>query len=91
LTPGICQAFWYLSCKNGQDQLQKLQRGATKVGLGLDDIRSVDVPLPPVKEQQAIVAEFERRLSNVNELETCTDSHHDIESNISTMRNFVAT
>jgi type I restriction enzyme S subunit len=61
---------WYLAGKNGQDQLQKLQRGATKVGLGLDDIKSVDVPLPPIKEQQAIVAEFERRLSIVNELQT---------------------
>lgn len=60
---------WYLAGKNGQDQLKKLQRGATKVGLGLDDIKAVDVPLPPAKEQNAIVAEIDRRFSIISEVE----------------------
>ena len=59
----------YLACKNGQDQLKKLQRGATKVGLGLDDIEAVDVPLPPAKEQKAIVAEIDHRFSIIGEVE----------------------
>ncbi len=47
---------WYLaSTEGGQAQFQNLQRGATKVGLGLDDIRSVAVPFPPVEEQGEIV------------------------------------
>lgn len=60
---------WYLASRDGgQRQFRSLQRGATKVGLGLDDIRSVDVPLPPIAEQQRIVAEVERRLSATDEV-----------------------
>jgi type I restriction enzyme, S subunit len=33
------------------------------VGLGLDDIRSVNVPMPPLSEQRRIVDEVERRFS----------------------------
>ena len=61
---------WYLSAREGGlKQLLKLQRGATKVGLGLDDIRAVPVPVPPLAEQHRIVAEVERRLSVIEELE----------------------
>jgi type I restriction enzyme S subunit len=68
----ICNKFvaWYLaSAYGGQKQFLRLQRGATKVGLGLDDIRAVPVPLPPLVEQQRIVAEVERRFSILDELE----------------------
>ena len=45
---------WYLaSPSGGQQALRDLQRGATKVGLGLDDIRNVAIPLPPLAEQEA--------------------------------------
>jgi len=51
---------WYLaSRKGGQIQFQDLQRGATKVGLGLDDIRSVAISFPPIEEQQEIVRRVE--------------------------------
>jgi type I restriction enzyme S subunit len=60
---------WFLACKSGQDQFKELQRGATKVGLGLDDIKSVNVSLPPVEEQKSILAEIDRRLSVTEELE----------------------
>ena len=35
-----CSVFiaWFFACKSGQDQFRNLQRGATKVGLGLNDI-----------------------------------------------------
>lgn len=47
---------WYLASREGgQIQFQDLQRGATKVGLGLDDIRSVAIPFAPIEEQQEIV------------------------------------
>lgn len=47
---------WFLSCsEGGLQQLVGLQRGATKVGLGLDDIRAVRIPLPPRGEQDEIV------------------------------------
>ncbi len=55
---------WFLAAAHGgQRQFSALQRGATKVGLGLDDIRSVLVPIPPLAEQSRIVDEVERRFS----------------------------
>lgn len=52
-------ACYLASAKGGQAQFQNLQRGATKIGLGLDDIRSVTVPFPPVKEQKEIAKRIE--------------------------------
>ena len=65
---------WFLACKTGQDQFKELQRGATKVGLGLDDIKSVNVPIPPIEEQKAILAEVDRRLSVTEELEATIET-----------------
>ena len=65
---------WFLSSQEGgQKQFLKLQRGATKMGLGLDDIRAVNIPLPPLAEQHRIVAEIERRLSVADEIEKTID------------------
>ena len=61
---------WFLASKPGQTQFQNLQRGATKAGLGLDDIRAIDVTLPPLKEQGVIVDEVSSRLSVIDKLET---------------------
>lgn len=71
--PEICREYlaWYLAAPDGgQKQFRRLQRGATKAGLGLDDIRAVQVPIPPLAEQQQIVAEVDRRISVINELQT---------------------
>ena len=59
---------WYLASPIGQKQLQDLQRGATKIGLGLDDIKSVNIPLPPLPEQNEIVAEIDRHLTIIDRL-----------------------
>jgi type I restriction enzyme, S subunit len=56
---------WFLASPSAQRQFRLLQRGATKVGLGLEDIRSVWVPCPPVSEQQRIVAEIEKQLTRL--------------------------
>ena len=75
---GFCREYlaWYLAARDGgQKMFLQLQRGATKVGLGLDDIRTVPVPLPPLKEQQEIVAEVERRLSVIEELNTAVQAN----------------
>jgi type I restriction enzyme S subunit len=56
---------WFIASTDGQAQLRELQRGATKVGLGLDDIKAVDVPFPPLNEQRRIVAKIELLLSKV--------------------------
>jgi type I restriction enzyme S subunit len=66
---------WFLSSKNAQDQLKDLQRGATKVGLGLDDIRAVNVPLPPPTEQNGIIEEIDRCFSVVKEVQISVESN----------------
>lgn len=54
---------WALASEIGQKQFRAKQYGLTKVGLNFDDIRSLEIPLPPLEEQRQIVAEVERRLS----------------------------
>jgi len=60
---------WFLLGPIGQKQLTGLQYGVTKAGLGLDDIRRVNIPLAPLVEQYEIVEEIERRLSVLTEAE----------------------
>ena len=44
---------YFLAAKNGgQEQFHNLQRGATKVGLGLDDIRSIWIARPPIPDSR---------------------------------------
>jgi type I restriction enzyme, S subunit len=60
---------WVFASELVQAQFLKKQYGATKLGLGFEEIKSIHVPLPPLAEQRRIVAEVERRLSVVQELE----------------------
>jgi len=57
---------WYLTSREGQVQLRDLQRGATKVGLGLDDIRAIRLPLAPIEEQHRIVHKVEELFAKVD-------------------------
>lgn len=50
-----------------QTQIRGKQYGATKTGLGLEDVKSLTVPLAPLSEQQYICAELERYLSIIQE------------------------
>ncbi len=52
-----------------QTQFEKKQYGATKKGLNLEDLRSINIPLPPFSEQVLITHEIEQRLSLANEIE----------------------
>jgi len=61
---------WFLASKEGQRQFKALQRGATKVGLGLDDIKSIWVPLPSIAEQKEIVNRIEALFRIADEVET---------------------
>jgi type I restriction enzyme S subunit len=61
---------WYLaSSEDGYKQFQQLQRGATKVGLGLDDIRSVWIPIPPLTEQKLIVTAIESIFKTIDHIQ----------------------
>jgi type I restriction enzyme S subunit len=66
---------WFLCSQDGQKQFKELQRGATKVGLSLDDINAVNVPLPSFSEQAEIVQEIERRLSVSDEIGTVIEAN----------------
>jgi type I restriction enzyme S subunit len=52
-------AYFLSAGTGGQRQFLDLQRGATKVGLGLDDIRAIWVARPPLAEQHEIVRRVE--------------------------------
>jgi Type I restriction modification DNA specificity domain len=51
---------WYLASPKGLQQWDKLRRGATKIGLGLDDIRAIDVPMPSVEIQKVTADRIDR-------------------------------
>ncbi|MCL6659783.1 restriction endonuclease subunit S [Paenibacillus amylolyticus] len=48
-------AWFFVSREGGYKQFIKRQRGATKAGLGLEDIRNIWIPLPSLDEQKEIV------------------------------------
>ncbi|WP_416434099.1 restriction endonuclease subunit S [Priestia megaterium] len=73
---------WFLSSRNGgRLQFDRLQRGATKAGLGLSDIKNVWVPIPCLEEQYEIInkieiifKKFEVAEENlINTLKTCEE------------------
>ena len=60
---------WYLASEEfGQRQLRGLQRGATKVGLGLTDIGEVVLPVPSLAEQDVVVQQIDRLMLASDEL-----------------------
>lgn len=62
-------AVFIAASNGGVKQLESLQRGATKIGLGLDDIRSLVVPVPPAPEQAEIVRRVDLLLALTDSLE----------------------
>jgi type I restriction enzyme S subunit len=61
--------LWIVSPAHGRKILEQWAYGAGKPGLSLEQVRGLPVALPPLAEQTRIVAEVERRLSVVEELE----------------------
>jgi type I restriction enzyme S subunit len=66
--PGLNAAYlaWFLTSPRGKLQLRSMERGATKKGLGLDDIRAVKLPIAPLPEQERIVGEIEKQLTRLD-------------------------
>jgi len=54
----------------GEAQLDALQRGATKAGLGLDDIRALRIPMPPADEQAEIARRVDQLMSFADGLDS---------------------
>lgn len=66
--PGVNPNYlaWYLTSEAVQQQWARQQRGVTKLGLGLDDIRLIETPLAPAAEQARIVAAIEEEFSLID-------------------------
>lgn len=62
-------AYYLTSEDGGQKQFRELQRGATKAGLGLNDIKSIWVALPPIEEQKEIVRRVEDLFKFADQIE----------------------
>lgn len=64
---------WLLLClmsgPGGRDELVERAYGAGKPGLNLDNIRSLNIPLPPVAEQHRIVAKVDQLMALCDQLE----------------------
>jgi len=59
----------YLACSNfGQIQLIEQGYGGTKVQLSLDDVKSLRIPVAPLKEQLAIIQHIETKCSKIDAL-----------------------
>lgn len=56
-------------------QTKEASIGTTRAGFNTNLLANLDVPLPPMAEQQRIVAEVERRLSVIEELEAAVDAN----------------
>jgi type I restriction enzyme S subunit len=65
---------WYLVSDVGLKQMQSKQRGATKIGLGLDDIRNLKLLMPQVNEQVEIVRVLDSLLAKENAAKEAAES-----------------
>ncbi len=65
---------WLLLClmsgPGGRDELVERAYGAGKPGLNLDNVRSLNAPLPPLAEQHRIVAKVDELMALCDQLET---------------------
>ncbi len=66
---------WIVSPANGRKTLESWAYGAGKPGLSLEQVRSLPIALPPLAEQIRIVAEVERHLSIIREVESEVDKN----------------
>jgi len=70
-----CKPFVKIFFRKNYDDIRRLSSGGVQPNLNLSIIRGTSVPLPPLAEQHRIVAEVERRLSVVAEVEAAVDAN----------------
>ena len=61
--------------RTAKDSLERFAPATAQKNINLEVLQNVAVPLPPLAEQQRIVAEVERRLSVVEELESVVQAN----------------
>lgn len=59
---------WYLASDAGQEQLLAGNRGATRAGLGLDDIKAVRVPVPSQTDQMTTIKRIQTALAWIDRI-----------------------
>jgi type I restriction enzyme S subunit len=66
-----------LRCKFGRDEIERLATGNQESmrNIGQERIRQIRMPFPPHAEQTRIVAEVDRRLSVIREVEAEVDAN----------------
>lgn len=64
-----------LNCQPTRARVKDVLHGIGRPRLSLGEIRAIALPLPPEAEQHRIVAEVERRLSIVREIEAVVDAN----------------
>lgn len=64
---------WYFVSDVGLQQMQNKQRGATKIGLGLQDIRSIILKIPTLPEQHEIVRLIDDLLARERSAQQATE------------------
>lgn len=69
-TTSSCRAYLKLHLAANYEKLRRQAAGGMQPNLNLGLVRAIAVALPPLDEQNQIVAEVDRRLSVVDELAT---------------------
>jgi type I restriction enzyme S subunit len=68
-------AMLWLNSTDGQKRIHAEKVDVARANFSLEDTRVLPFPLPPLAEQTRIVAEVERRLSVVEELESVVSAN----------------
>ena len=74
-TDASIRAYLKLFLEHNYEEMRKFASGGVQPNLNLSLVRAVCVPLPPLAEQHRIVAEVNRRLSIVREVEAEVDAN----------------
>lgn len=71
LLPGVNRRFiaWFLRSPDAQNYFTRVARGVAVKGVNIGDVRPAPVLLPPLNQQERIVVEIERRMSQIDHLE----------------------
>lgn len=67
-------AKYYLMSSYGYDELTKFKKATAQESISIEAIRDVFIPLPPIAEQQRIVAKIEELLPKVEEYGKAQDA-----------------
>ncbi|HMP90634.1 MAG TPA: restriction endonuclease subunit S, partial [Kiritimatiellia bacterium] len=77
--PHSCVLTKFVNCALNSDPVRRrtknIVHGVGRPRLNLGEIKSIVIPLPPLAEQTRIVAEVERRLSVVDEMESVVSAN----------------